>query len=445
MTLRRVLNLFDAVMLVVGTIIGVGIFTTTGIVAQYIGHPGWLLTVWVVGGLVALAGALTYGELGGSIPLAGGEYVYLREAYHPKVGFLYGWACFWATFTGAIAILAIAFADYLSHFFPFFSQDNHITSWPVTISGGHILAISVIIGLSLFNYLGLKLGSRLQNILSSLKIVLILGIIWLGLRSPFGNWGNFSAATQSPAGVGLLAFCQGLVPVWFAYTGWNSITYLGEELKSPGRNIPISSATGVLITLTLYLLMNIVYIYALPVEYMSGVIRIAQATLTQLHGDAADLISIVVAISILGCLNCTIIEGARIYYAMASDGLFFAGWAKINPRYGSPGKAILGQGLCASILVLTGTFAQLLSFVMFVILVFSALTGIALFRLRKKRPDLPRPYKVWGYPVTPAVFIAACLGVAFANLLQQPIQAGWGIAVILSGFPAYWFWRRKAK
>jgi APA family basic amino acid/polyamine antiporter len=435
------LNLLDAVMLVVGNIVGVGIFTTTGIVAEYIAHPGWLMFAWVVGGVLALAGALTVGELGASLPRAGGDYAYLREAYPPKIGFLYGWACFWATFSGTIAILSIALADYLSHLLPLFSLQNIIIESPINISAGHILAISAILGLTMFNYLGVKLGSRLQNILTGFKIALVGGIIWLGLGSGAGEWGNFNAPASS--GVGVLAFCQGLIPVWFTYSGWNAITYLGEELKSPDRNIPLACAAGVLITSILYLLMNIVYIYALPVESMSGIIRVAQPAMNRLWGDkASGLVSAIVALSILGCLNATIMVSARIYYAMAGDGLFFGGFAELHPRYGTPGKAMLGQGLWACVLLLSGTFAQLLNFVVFVMLVFSALTGAAVYRLRKSKPDLPRPYRVWGYPFTPAVFIILCLGVAASSLIKQPLQAAWGIAVIFTGFPAYYLWRR---
>ena len=445
MGLRRELNLTDAIMLAVGNIVGVGIFTTSGIVAEYIKHPGWLLLAWVVGGVLALAGALTLGELGASLPRTGGEYAYLREAYSPGVGFLYGWCCFWATFTGAIAILSIALVDYLSHLLPFFSLKNIIVSQPLTISAGHVLAISLIVGLTLFNYCGIKPGSRLQNVLTALKIALVGGIIWFGLSSGAGEWGNLSPTTQSTAEVGLLAFCQGLVPVWFTYSGWNAITYLGEEIKSPGRNIPLSCAIAVVITLILYLLMNIVYLYALPVAFLSGVIRVAQLAMTKLWGDGASgLVSAIVVISILGCLNATIIVGARIYYAMAKDGLFFNGCGRLHHRFGTPGAAIVGQGLWACVLLLSGTFAQLLNFVVFVMLIFSAFTGAAVLRLRRTRPDLPRPYRVWGYPLTPLFFITLCLGIALSSLIQQPVQAGWGIVVIMTGLPAYFFWRRKS-
>jgi APA family basic amino acid/polyamine antiporter len=443
MSLRRGMNLFDAVMLVVGNIIGVGIFTTTGIVASYISHPGWLLAAWAVGGVLVLAGALTLGELGASLPHSGGEYVYLREAYHPQLGFVYGWACFWATFSGSIAILGIAFADYMSYFFPVCSLNNIIIRSPVSLSGGQLLAMAVIIGLSLFNYLGIKLGSRLQDILSVLKVVLIAGIIWLGFSSGYGNWGNFSPKGKSMANVSWLAFCQGLIPVWFTYAGWNSITYLGEELKTPARDIPLSSAIGVLITLILYLLINVMYVYAVPLDSLAGVIRVAEISMTYLRGGlAAGLVSLAVALSILGCINSTIIVGARIYYAMARDGLFFSHLSRVHPRFGSPGRAVLVQGGWACILLLSGTFAKLLSFVVFVMLIFAALSGFGLFRLRKYRPDLPRPYRVWGYPITPAVFTVSCLGIAFFSLIREPVQAALGIALILSGVPAYWFWQR---
>jgi APA family basic amino acid/polyamine antiporter len=442
MGLRRELNLVDAVMLVVGNIVGVGIFTTSGIVAQYISHPGWMLFAWFVGGGVALCGALTLGELGAALPRAGGDYAYLREAYPRQVGFLYGWACFWATFSGTIAILSIALADYLSHIFPVFSLEDYLITVPVNISGGHLLAISVILGLTLFNYLGVKLGSRLQNTLTGLKIGLVGAIIWFGLNSGAGDWSNFSGNASS-SGVGILVFCQGLIPVWFTYSGWNAITYPGEELKSPERNIPITCAAGVVITLILYLLMNIVYTYALPIDSMSGVIRVAQLAMSRLLGERSSVfISAIVAVSILGCLNATIIVSARIYYAMAHDGLFFANCGKLHPRYGTPGVAMLGQGLWACVLLLSGTFAQLLNFVVFIMLIFSGLTGAAVFRLRYSQPELPRPYRVWGYPLTPALFVGLCLVVALSNLIQQPVQAGLGIAIILTGLPAYYLWRR---
>lgn len=442
MGLRRELNLLDAIMVVIGSIVGVGIFTTTGIVAQYIPHPGWLLAAWVVGGLLALCGALTFGELGAALPWAGGDYAYLREAYPPQIAFLYGWACFWATFSGAIAILSIALADYLSHLFPLFSLQNYLIEKPVSVSGGHLLAILAIMGLTIFNYLGVKLGIRVQNILSLLKIALIGGIIWFGLTSKAGDWSNFHAV--SSPGVDLFAFGQGLIPVWFTYSGWNAVTFLGEELKSPDRNIPLACAAGVIITLILYSLMNIVYIYALPVDSMSGVIRIAQLAMSRLRGEmSSGIVSAIVALSILGCINVTIMVGARVSYAMANDGLFFKSWARLHPRYGTPGIAMVGQSLWACVLLLSGTFAELLNFVVFVMLIFSAFTGAAVFRLRKSQPELPRPYRVWGYPYIPALFVTLCLGIALSNLIQQPTHAAWGIGVLLTGLPAYRFWRSR--
>jgi len=440
MGLRRELTLSDAVMLVVGSIVGVGIFSTTGIVAQSIPDSRWMLAAWGLGGFMALSGALTVGELGSSLPHVGGEYAYLREAYPTVVSFLYGWACFWATLSGAIAILSIALADYLSHLLPFFSLKHIIITWPFVLSWGHLLAIAVITSITVLNYFGVKLSSQLQNFLSVLKVILIIAIICLGFYSKSGSWHNLSGHT----GVGLSAsgFLMGLIPVWFTYSGWNAVAYMGEELKSPEKDITRACVLGILLAMFLYLLINAVYIYAMPIKTMSGVISIAQLAMTRLWGVwTSGFVSAVVVISILGCLNATVMVGARVCYAMARDGLFFESCAKLHPSHGTPVTAILAQGVWACVLLLSGTFGQLLNFTVFVMLVFSSFTGVALFRLRKMRPDMERPYRVWGYPFTPAFFILICLSVAISSLLREPTEAAMGLLVILAGLPAYRFWK----
>jgi APA family basic amino acid/polyamine antiporter len=407
-----------------------------------------------VGGVLILAGALTYAELGTAMPEAGGQYVYLREAYGPLSGFLFGWKMFLVNMTGAIAALGMAFAEYFGHFFPSLSTQNSVFSTSVNLFGkrlqynlsaGQLTAILIILILSAFNYIGVKYGKTLQNVLTVVKIGTILAFVFFcvttGKKIPI----DFSS---NPSGLGFwqlfFGFGIALVAVFWAFDGWNNINYVAEEIKNPKRNLTFALVFGTLLITFLYVLMNVAYFLALPVNEMQGMVRIAEKATTALHGPAAaGFISGLVLVSVLGALNGAIFAGPRVYYALARDRLFFKRVAKIHPRFQTPSFAILLQALWASILALTGSFEQLFTFAMFVGILFWIAAAASVFTLRKKFPDLPRPYKTWGYPLVPMVFIITLSGVLLSALLKRPVQSLTGLGITMIGIPVYYWWKKK--
>jgi len=452
--LIRQLGLFDSTMMMVGIVIGSGIYLTTGIMAKSIPSAGLILLAWAVGGILILAGALTYAELGTALPEAGGQYVYLREAYGPLWGFLFGWKMFLVNMTGSIAALGIAFAVYFGHFFPSLSTQKTIFSTAITVfkkkfeyslSMGQLVAVAVILILSTFNYLGVSFGKTIQNILTVIKIGTMLVFIALGFFAVKGTPVDFSL---NPAGFNfgqlITGFGVALIAVSWAFDGWNNINYVAGEIKNPKRNLFFALVFGTIGITVLYILMNYVYFLAVPVKEMAGVVPIAEKVFTILYGPtAAGLISAVVLISVLGAMNGAIFVGPRVYYAMARDKLFFQKVGKVHPRFKTPGFSILLQAVWASILALTGTFEQLITFAMFAGVLFWVVAAAAVFTLRKKRPDLPRPYKTWGYPVVPMLFIIALSGVLLNSLIQKPVESLTGLGFLLIGVPVYYLWRKK--
>jgi APA family basic amino acid/polyamine antiporter len=452
--LIRQLGLFDSTMMMVGIVIGSGIFLITGIMAKEIPSVSLILLAWIVGGVLILAGALTYAELGTAMPEAGGQYVYLREAYGPLFGFLFGWKMFLVNMTGAIAALGMAFAEYFGHFFPSLSTQNSVFSTSVNLFGkrlqynlsaGQLTAILIILILSAFNYIGVKYGKTLQNVLTVVKIGTILAFVFFcvttGKKIPI----DFSS---NPSGLGFwqlfFGFGIALVAVFWAFDGWNNINYVAEEIKNPKRNLTFALVFGTLLITFLYVLMNVAYFLALPVNEMQGMVRIAEKATTALHGPAAaGFISGLVLVSVLGALNGAIFAGPRVYYALARDRLFFKRVAKIHPRFQTPSFAILLQALWASILALTGSFEQLFTFAMFVGILFWIAAAASVFTLRKKFPDLPRPYKTWGYPLVPMVFIITLSGVLLSALLKRPVQSLTGLGITMIGIPVYYWWKKK--
>jgi APA family basic amino acid/polyamine antiporter len=453
--LLRQLGLFDATMVMVGIVIGSGIFLTSGIMAKSIPSPGLILLAWIVGGFLTLAGALTYAELGAAMPEAGGQYVYLREAYGPLAGFLFGWLLFLVYQTGGIAGLALAFAEYFGYFFPslststvLLSQDISVfgSSWTYTLSAGQLVGIAVILMLSLFNFIGVALGKLIQNIFTVLKVGTILAIIVLGFS--LGKGTSFALDLQ-PAGMDLgqiiMGFGVALVAVIWAFDGWNNVNFVAGEIKNPQRNLPLALLMGTLGITVLYILTNWVYLYALPISEMTGVVRIAEkATAALFGGSTGAFISAAVIISTFGALNGSILTGPRVYYAMAKDKLFFKGVSRVHPRYRTPGFAILIQAVWSVLLTLVGTFEQIFTFAMFVSIIFWIGATASVFTLRKKFPDMHRPYKTWGYPYVPALFILASLGILLNTLIEKPIEAVSGLLFIALGIPVYFYWRRKS-
>ena len=452
--LIRQLGLFDSTMVMVGIVIGSGIFLSTGIMAKYIPSAGLLLLAWVVGGLLTLAGALTYAELGAAIPEAGGQYVYLREAYGNMAAFLFGWILFLVYMTGGIAGLALAFAEYFGYFFPSFSTESTLfsqtfhffgRSLTYSLSAGQLVGVLVIILLSVFNFVGVGLGKFIQNIFTVLKIGIIVTIIGLGFIIGEGTAVSLSLkpASMSFSQI-IIGFGVALVAVTWAFDGWNNVNFVAGEIKKPSRNLPLALIIGTLGITVLYVLTNYIYLYALPIPEVKGFVRIAEKATSALFGSSTGaLISAAVIISTFGALNGSILTGPRVYYAMAKDKLFFQRVSQVHPRFRTPGFAILIQALWASLLTLAGTFEQIFTFAMFMAIVFWIAATASVFTLRKKLPDLPRPYKTWGYPVVPALFILASLGILLNTLLEKPAEALAGIILTALGIPVYYHWKRK--
>lgn len=455
-SLERKLGLFDSTMIAIGIVIGSGIFLTTGIMAKSIPSPGLILLAWTVGGLLSLAGALAYAELGAAMPEAGGQYVYLREAYGPMSSFLFGWTMFLVYMTGSIAALAVAFAEYFGYFFPNLSTTKYIYSttitifnhsFPYSLSMGQIVALVVIILLSFFNFIGLVLGSIIQNIFTILKIGALVAIVVLGFIIGKGGNIEFSFA---PAGFNLsnliIGFGVAMIAVIWTYDGWNNLNFAAGEIKNPKRNLPLSLIFGVLGVTAIYVVVNYIYFYALPIDEITGVIRIAEKATTALFGGiAASLISAVVVISTFGALNGVILTGPRVYYAMAKDSLFFKRAANVHPRFRTPGFSIFIQAVWACLLTISGSYEQLFTYVTFVAIIFYIAAVASVFTLRKKRPDLPRPYKTWGYPVVPILFIAVLFGLLINTIVNKPVESVAGLGIVVIGLPVFYYLRRKYK
>ena len=454
--LTRQLGLFDSTMIMVGIVIGSGIYLTTGIMAKSIPSAALILLAWIVGGLLTLAGALTYAELGAAYPEAGGQYVYLREAYGPMAAFLFGWILFLVYMTGGIAGIALAFAEYFGYFFPTLSTQTFILDQTfeifhhpihISLSAGQIVGVVVIFMLSLFNFIGVGFGKFIQNIFTVLKIGTLAAIIILGFT--LGK-GTPLELTLNPSRLSfsqlIIGFGVSLVAVGWAFDGWNNVNFVAGEIKKPKRNLPLALFLGTLGITVLYVLTNYIYLYALPMGEIIGVLRIAEKATTALFGGPTGaLISVAVIISTFGALNGSILTGPRVYYAMAKDGLFFRKVSLVHPRFRTPGFAILIQAVWASILTLVGTFEQIFTFAMFIAIVFWIAATASVFTLRKKFPDLPRPYKTWGYPVVPAVFIIASLGILLNTLIEKPVEALAGILLTVMGIPVYYYWKRKKR
>lgn len=443
-------------MVMVGIVIGSGIFLTTGIMAKSIPSGGLILLAWLVGGLLTLAGALTYAELGAAMPEAGGQYVYLREAYGPMAGFLFGWILFLVYMTGGIAALALAFAEYIGYFFPYLGTNHIIVTLDIpllkgslhySLSAGQMIGVSVIILLSIVNFIGVGLGKSIQNVFTVIKIGTIAAIITLGFAIGKGTPPELA---MDPAGMSfgsiIIGFGVALVAVAWAFDGWNNVNFVAGEIKNPRRNLPLALILGTLGITFLYVLVNYIYLYALPLKETIGVVRIAEKATGALFGSSTGtLISALVIVSVFGSLNGSILVGPRVYFAMAKDGLFFQKVAHVHPRFRTPGFSILIQAVWASLLTLLGTFEQILTFAMFIAIAFWIAATAAVFTLRKKRPDLPRPYKTWGYPVVPAIFIIASTGILLNTLIEKPVEALAGILLTALGIPAYFYWKQHLK
>ena len=432
--LRTSLGLFDATLLVIGAVFGSGIFLTTGIIAAEIPYSGMIWLAWIGGGLITLAGALCYGELGGLYPKAGGPYVYLQKAYGQGAAFFFGWTFFWIIGGGGIAALAVGFSEY-----------GEFLGLGLPRSALAILAVWTMTAL---NASGVGLGSRVQGGLAVVRILAILalavGAAVLAAKSGLKNvhplWPSASG------GFSLAAMGTALVAVFWAYDGWYSVNCTAEEIRTPTATIPRSLIFGTGFVVLLYLAANLVYSITVPMSELRGLVRVGEAAAAGLFGpERASLFGAVIALAVLGCLGANILFCARVPFAMSRDGLFFRSFGRVHPRTAVPLAALLGQMTWASILCLSGTYERLVEFVMFAAVLFCAATGAAVIVLRKKAPAAVRPYRVWGYPVLPAVYAAINLAIVAALVVEKPLPSLAGAAFVLSGGPAYFMWRKRTR
>jgi len=449
--LKRQIGLFDAVMLISGDMIGTGIFISTGVIAAQVPSPGGVLLVWIFGGLLALAGALSCAELSASLPYAGGDYNYIREAYGKLMGFLSGWSSFLVTFSGAIAFLAVIFNEYMSFFFPVLGSKELLFSAAIplisiNITVGTLFSILVVMLISALHCIGVRQGTVTQNILTVIKIGSLVGIILLGVFIGKGDTAHFSPLFEWDKIAKSSVFASAFIPAIFAYSGWNAVIYIAGEVKDPDRNLPKALLMGNLIVIVLYLAINVVYIYGVPVTDMKGAARISEVATTALFGyPTSAWITALITVSILGALNVVTMLGPRIYYAMARDGVFFKRLSYIHPKFGTPSNAIILQAAWSCLLILTNTWGTLFTYVSVIITLFSAFTVGSVIVLRWKKPELKRPYKLWGYPIVPILFILANLWIVWGSVVERPWESLLGLFIVCLGIPAYLIWQNQLK
>jgi len=422
-------------MLVVSSVIGVGIFLTPGTVANVLPHPGLFLAAWLTGGLLSLAGALANAELGAMYPHAGGDYVYLREAYHPLAGFLVGWLSFFVIYAGTVATLAAGFAEGLANF--------------ITLGdyGKTIAAVAITAVTSSINYVGVRAGARFNNLTGYVKIAALVGLAVLGPLLGHGRMQNMGPLIAGAGSVPLGGFGLALSPILFSYLGWNASVYVASEIRDPGRNVPRSLFIGLAMCTAIYLLLNAVYLYALPITALRGEVRVGEAAARALFGAAGGTITAVLVLaSIVGCLNATILVGPRIAYAMAIDGAFFGGVQRVHAVHRTPHVAVVAQALTAvALLVVLRSFPSVLDYTTFAIVLATMADTTALYTLRYNQPARLRPYRAWGYPVVPALYFVANAGIATAMLVGRPVECAIALAVAATALPFYaLFARRRA-
>lgn len=462
-------------MIVIGSMIGSGIFIVSADIARTVGSPGYLLLVWLITGAVTVIAALSYGELAGMMPHAGGQYVYLREAYNPLVGFLYGWTLFLVIQTGTIAAVAVAFAKFTGVLIPWFSEKNILFEFPgFDVSAAQMLAIAMIIALTWINTRGLKTGKVVQDIFTIAKTAALFGLILLGIliaRNPAALAANFSnlwsagwthvadgkiVSFQSLSGLALVAAIGvAMVGSLFSSDAWNNITFTAGEVIEPKRTIPLSLVLGTVTVTLLYVLANVSYLLVLPLNgnpdgkdilergiQFAASDRVATAAASMIFGQpAAVIMALLIMISTFGCNNGLILAGARVYYAMAKDHLFFRSVGTLNDQ-DVPSIALIVQAAWACMLCFSGTYSDLLDYVIFAVLIFYILTIIGIFLLRKKSPEAERPYKAFGYPFVPALYVLAAAAISVDLLIMKPAYTWPGLIIVIAGIPVYYLWRK---
>lgn len=432
--LRRELGLFDTVMINTGTVVASAIFIVPGAIAAGFLSSGPSILVWVVGGLVSLCGALCVAELSAAMPEAGGQFIYLRRAWSPMVGFLYGWGAFLVVNTASVAAIAVGFATYLGVFVP------------LSPGGIKVVAAASIMALTTLNIFGIKFGSVTQNVLTTLKLLALLSVPVLALFLVQGGSGNLMPFWPADGSGTWLAFGPAMVAVLWAYDGWIETTYVGSEIKNPERNLPLSIILSTLLVIALYLIVNTAYFWILGPERVAGSDLVASDAMTLLLGTGgAVFITLAIVISTLGANNGIVFTAARIPYAMAKEGLFFRWAGTVHPRYKTPVPALLAQLVIALAMTVSGSYIQLATYVVFVSFLFYGMSAAGVILLRFREPEMPRPYRTWGYPVTPIIFILFALYLVGDTIVQTPKESAVGAAILLAGVPAYLYWSRKKR
>jgi basic amino acid/polyamine antiporter, APA family len=462
----RGLKLLDATTLVIGTVIGSGIFIVSADIARIVKSPGLMLLTWLIGGGMTVMAALSYAELSAAMPKAGGQYVYLREAFGKLVAFLYGWTFFLVMSTGLIAAVAVAFAKFLGIFLPAVAATNIVLAvGPVTVSTQQLVAMAVVATLTAVNCRGLREGALVQNIFTFLKVAAVVALVVAGFtvgRNAEIASANFSQlfGTMPATGWNLLPVIgAAMVGSLFAMDAWVFVCCTAAEVENPRKNLPRALLYGTGFVALLYIVVNLAYMNVLPffgdpagADIVSRGMqfaaddRVATAAAQQMLGPVGLFaVAAAIMISTFGCVNGSILTGARLYYAMARDGLFFRACGKLSPTRHVPTTALIVGGIWTCLLTLSGSYSQLLDYVIFATLIFYPLTIAGLFVLRKKRPDMERPYKAWGYPVVPIIYIVLALAIAVDLLIYKPAYTWPGLIIVLTGIPVYYFWRWRSK
>ena len=442
--LSRELGAGQATAVVVGTVIGSGIFLVPSEMIQAVGSAQLVYLAWIVGGLLSLFGAMTYAELGAMRPQAGGEYVYVRDAYGPLPAFLYAWTWFVIAKPGSIATITVGLVRILGTFSAFAFFSNPALTAPFTVTYGQMFAILVAIAISIMNYLGVKKAGDFQLVFTLLKVAIILGIVVIGFSYSRGSFAHFAESYRLARG-GMAGFMAALVAALWAYDGWNDLNMVSEEVRNPSRNIPIALIAGVATIGVLYMLVNAAVQYVLPVSAIAGSERPASEAIRAVLGiSGAGIVSAGMAVSMLVALNGTIMSGARIPFAVARDRYFFAALAKVHPRFHTPAVAIVVQAMLAITLLLVGaSFKQLFSITIFSEWLFYMIAGSTIFTFRRREPDAPRPYRVWGYPWVPILFVGASAILLYYTFTDNARNSALGIALILAGVPIFLVFARK--
>ncbi len=428
------MGLTDSTSIVMGIIIGSAIFIVPAEITREVGSAHTALAVWIATGVLSLFGALTFAELASMLPQAGGQYIYLREVYGPMVSFLCGWTFFLAAQSGSIAAVAVGFGQYLGHFLP--------------LNGFQIqcAAVASVAVFTLINYRGVREGGTVQTLLTGLKVGAMVALVVLSyvMLRHAAHGSTHLAGGSAVKGFGA-SFGVAMVAALWAYDGWNNVTFAAGEVKNPERNVPLALMLGTLAVVALYVLLNLAYYRVLTVAQVAGSERVAADAAVKLLGQAgAQFVTAAIMISMLGAVNGLILAGARVYYAMAIDGLFFASCSRVHPRFRTPHLSLLLQGAWTIALIMMARYEQLFTYVIFTEWVFYALAAWGVIAMRRSRPNAPRPYRVWGYPVVPLLFVLTAVGFIINTLVQEPVAAGWGAFIVALGIPVYWVWRHNS-